>query len=140
MKNIHHIGIAVPAIKDAIEFHVNALDMIQLSKIVHDPIQKVRVVLLGYQNLNQNHSTPYIELIEPADKSSPIDNILQQKNHLYHYCIEVTSVENAIEQARTEKSLIIQKPVPAVLFDYRKIAWIWSPSQYLLEFLEKKTN
>ncbi|MHA2363827.1 MAG: VOC family protein [Candidatus Hodarchaeales archaeon] len=138
MKKIHHIGIAVSSIEDALEFHINTLGMVQISKIIHDPIQKVNLVLLGF-NDNKNEGTR-IELVEPAESPSPIDGTLKRKNHLYHYCIEVESLEEALIQARSNKSIIVRRPVPAKLFNNRKIAWILTPSQYLIEFLEKENT
>ena len=48
MTTIHHTGIAVTSIEDKLPFYFSALGMKQLTDIKHDPIQKVRVVLLGY--------------------------------------------------------------------------------------------
>ena len=136
---IHHVGIAVDSIEKSLHFHVNILGMNQISDTVHDEIQKVKVVLLGYNKNSSSESNGYsmVELVEPVGLS-PIDEILKKRNHLYHYCIEVPSLEVALMKARKEHSIIVLKPTPAKLFNGRKITFVWTPSKYLLEFLEKE--
>ena len=135
MTTIHHTGIAVSSIEAKLPFYFNALGMKQLSKIIHDPIQKVKVVLLGYTADDQH--PPFIELVEPVGSNTPIDRFLQQNISIYHFCLEVPDIEAALQTARTNKAIIIQRPVPAVLFNNRKIAWILTPDKYLIEFLEQ---
>ncbi|NHJ31399.1 MAG: lactoylglutathione lyase [Asgard group archaeon] len=135
LNNIHHVGIAVPSIEKAIKFHVEVLGMKQVTDIVHDELQNVKVVLLSPEESDhENYS--YVELVESVG-SSPVDQILKQRNRLYHYCIEVENIEETLEKARKEHALIVLPPTPAKLFNGRKIAFIWTPAQYLLEFLEK---
>ena len=132
---IHHTGIAVESIEKAIGFYTNVLGMEQTTEIVHDPIQKVKVVLLAYP---EQKSGPFIELVEPAGVPSPIDNVLKQNNHLYHICLEVSSLEATLQKVRKERAIIIQKPVPAKLFNGRKIAFVWTPTRHMIEYLEKE--
>jgi len=135
VNRIHHIGITTPSIQKALEFHVHALGMKQVSNIIHDTMQQVKVLLLGYDE-NQTPDSPLIELAEPVGSSTPLNKILRQKNLLYHYCIEVPSLEDALVKVREKHAIIIQRPVPAALFNGRRIAFVWTPNKYLLEFLE----
>lgn len=135
MTIIHHTGIAVSSIEEKLPFYFNALGMKQLTDIIHDPIQKVRVVLLGY-SVDDQHP-PFIELVEPSGSNTPIDRFLKNNISIYHYCLEVPDIQTALDTARSNKAVIIQKPVPAVLFNNRKIAWILTPDKYLIEFLEQ---
>ena len=69
LKNIHHVGIAVPSIEEALKFHVEALGMKQVTDIVFDELQKVKVVLLSPEETNhENYS--YIELVESVGSSA----------------------------------------------------------------------
>ena len=134
-KNIHHVGIAVPSIEEALKFHEESLGMKQITDVVYDELQKVKVVLLSPEETNhENYS--YIELVESVG-SSPVDQILKQRNHLYHYCIEVSKLEETLEKVRKEHAIVVLRPTPAKLFNDRRIAFVWTPAQYLLEFLEK---
>ncbi len=135
LKNIHHVGIAVPSIEEALKFHIEALGMKQVTDIVYDELQKVKVVLLSPEEKDhENYS--YIELVESVG-SSAVDQILKQRNRLYHYCIEVSNLEETLEKVRKEHAIIVLSPTPAKLFNDRRIAFVWTPAQYLLEFLEK---
>lgn len=135
MTIIHHTGIAVSSIEEKIPFYINGLGMKQLTPIIEDPIQKVKVVLVGY-SANDQHP-PFIELVEPAGTTTPIDRFLKNNIPIYHYCIEVPDIDQALQQAKSNKAIIVQKPVPAVLFNNRKIAWILTPDRYLIEFLQE---
>ena len=77
--------------------------MLQISEIVYDPNQKVKVVLLAYPQ--QKDSGPFIELVEPAGVPSPIDNIIKQRNHLYHYCVEVKDLEQKLQEKSNQKDI-----------------------------------
>lgn len=135
LENIHHVGIAVHSIEEALKFHVEALGMKQVTEIVYDELQKVKVVLLSpVETDHENYS--YIELVESVG-SSPVDQILKQRNRLYHYCIEVENLGETLDKVRREHAIVVLKPTPAKLFDDRRIAFVWTPAQYLLEFLEK---
>ncbi len=133
---IHHVGIAVTSIEKSIAFHLHALGMEQVSDIIYDQNLKVKVVLLAIKDQLSSYS--YIELVEPAESPSPLDEILRQKNSIYHYCIEVPSLEEALAKARKSHAVIALKPTPAALFNGRRIAFVWTPTHYLLEFLEAK--
>jgi methylmalonyl-CoA/ethylmalonyl-CoA epimerase len=135
MNAIHHTGLAVTSIEEKLPFYINGLGMKQLTEIIFDPIQKVRVVLLGYNSDDQH--PPFIELVEPAGSSTPIDRFLKNNISIYHFCIEVPDISEALLTARANKSMIIQQPVPAILFNNRKIAWVLTPDKYLIEFLER---
>ncbi|MFX0123799.1 MAG: VOC family protein [Candidatus Hodarchaeota archaeon] len=134
MTKIHHVGVAVTSIEEALEFHIQTLGMKQISKIVNDKILKVRVVLLAING--QPAESCLLELVEPLESPSPIDSILKQNNRLYHYCIEVPSLEDALKKARENHAVIAQRPTPSALFNGRRIAFVWTPTHYLIEFLE----
>jgi catechol 2,3-dioxygenase-like lactoylglutathione lyase family enzyme len=135
LDKIHHVGIAVKSIEEAMKFHVEVLGMKQVSEVVHDELQNVKVVLLSL-NETTNGDFALVELVESVG-SSPVDQIMKQRNHLYHYCVEVDSLEESIAEARKNHCITVLKPTPAKLFNGRRIAFVWTPDQYLLEFLEK---
>lgn len=110
--------------------------MKQVTEIIHDPIQKVKVVLLGYNNSDQD--PPFIELVEPVGDDSPVTRFLTNNNFIYHYCIETDDIDVELANARKNKCIIVQKPVPAKLFNDRMIAWILTPEKYLLEYLQRE--
>lgn len=121
---VHHVGLVVRAIKPAAA-SAGAPDI----EIMHDPIQKVRVAFMDAQGVT-------IELIEPAADDSPVNNSLSKGIKLAHICYGVPDIERAIAHAKTRGLAMIAKPVPAVAFDNRRIAWLYSAQLGLFELVE----
>jgi len=129
---LHHIGIAVDDIDKAIQRHKALFGLHPVTEVVEDPIQKVSVVLLSAFG-----GEVFIELVAPLAKDSPISNFLKRGIHLYHVCYLVEDLEKTLEEVRQD-SLIISKPAPAKLYGGRRIAFIYAPDGYVVEFLEEK--
>lgn len=114
-----HAGIAVRSIRDA----VSGLE------ITEDPIQRVNVAFVHINNLR-------IELIEPLTEKSPITNILEKGQSLYHLCFKVPDMIKALESARNHGFHSIARPVPAKAFNDKKVAWVFSKVYGLFELIE----
>jgi methylmalonyl-CoA/ethylmalonyl-CoA epimerase len=115
-----HIAIAVRSIDD---FPGN------LQKIA-DPVNKVNV---AFANINGVKT----ELVEPLDDTSPVIEVLERRQALYHVCYSVTNIQGAIETARKHGFHAITKPVPAIAFDKRNIIWLFSKTLGLVELVER---
>ncbi len=131
---IQHVGVITNDIHAAISRHEAMFDIHPITKIVEDHVQKVAVVLLS----NREGDSPSIELISPLSDDSPVINNLKKKMCLYHVCFSVDNIEIAIENARRHGAQVILRPTPAKLFRERKIAFIYTPDHYIVEFLETK--
>jgi methylmalonyl-CoA/ethylmalonyl-CoA epimerase len=57
----------------------------------------------------------------------------------YHLCFETNDMEGALVHARNNGCVVLASPVPAVAFQGRRIAWIYTPSRQLFEIVEAKT-
>ena len=55
----------------------------------------------------------------------------------FDVCYEVADLAAALAELRAKGCLVISKPVPAVAYGGRKIAWCFTPTQQLLELLER---
>ena len=115
----HHVGMAVHSIEEA----VAGLETVE------DPIQRVKIGFVEFSGLT-------VELIEPASGKSPIDASLKKGTKLLHVCIEVPSLENALEHCKKHGFRRISKEVPAIVFEKRKIVWVFSSIFGLVELLE----
>jgi len=115
----HHLGVAVRSIKE----------VSPLSEPIIDPIQKVAVAFVCLNGTQ-------LELIEPYGKQSPIARSLVKGVKLLHVCYAVPDLEAAIKTCRRYGFHCIGRPVPAVAFDDRKIAWVYSNQYGLFELLE----
>lgn len=132
---LHHIGIASKDIERSIRHHQALFDLHPITEVVDDPAHKVSVVLLS----DSKKTGVPIELVSPLSEESPISNLLKRGIHLYHVCYAVDDIESMLRKARNGKSIVISGPSPAKLYGGRRIAFIYTPDGYIVEFLEKKT-
>lgn len=128
----HHVGVAVPDMEQAIEFYLKTFRFRVTSGPFEDPIQKVKVCFLG----DAGNSMTHIELISPLGSESPVTSYLTKGIGAYHVCYEVTDITQTLQELRSQGCLVISKPVPAVAFGGRKIAWCFTPTNQLVELLE----
>jgi methylmalonyl-CoA/ethylmalonyl-CoA epimerase len=132
--NFHHIGFVVASIQDSVQGFLNSLQAEWDGTIFHDPNQAVRVTFL-HGKLPGN---PVLELVEPAGENSPVIPFLKRGGGLHHLCYEVDGLEDQLALSRAQGSLVVRPPLPAVAFEGRRIAWVYTRNKLLLEFLEHK--
>lgn len=131
---LHHIGIVVPSIRSTVDGFSRSLARSWDGKIIHDPLQAVNVAFLGSLN---NPSEPLIELVEPAGEDSPVTGFLKRGGGMNHLCYEVAALGEQLKKSRADGALIVKQPLPAVAFNGRLIAWVFTPQRLLVEFLEQ---
>jgi methylmalonyl-CoA/ethylmalonyl-CoA epimerase len=129
----HHYGFVVKSIDGAVKNFAESLDANWDGKIIHDPLQVVRVTFLQ----PRTPGNPVVELIEPAGDRSPVLGFLKRGGGLHHLCYEVDDLEKQLEIARSMGMLVTRPPRPAVAFDGRRIAFVYTKHLLLLELLEK---
>jgi methylmalonyl-CoA/ethylmalonyl-CoA epimerase len=117
---LHHIGCVVASI-----------DSVSSGAEIHfDPIQKVNVTFTSI------HEVP-LELIEPVGEDSPVKQSLRKGTKLVHLCFEVDNLESTLDECAGQGFRCIARPVPAVAFDGRRIAWVFHREFGLFELLER---
>jgi|SRR5450756_2256115 len=130
-----HVGVAVPALDPAAAMLSTLFGYKLVSGPFDDPIQKVAVNFLS----NSDKDEAQIELIAPLSPDSPVQSMLSKGNGgAYHLCFETTDIDLALEHAVKNGCIVVSKPVPAVAFEGRRIAWIYTRSKQLFEFVEGK--
>jgi methylmalonyl-CoA/ethylmalonyl-CoA epimerase len=129
----HHVGFVVASIEQSAPDFVRSLGLAWRGEIIHDPLQCVRVSFFD----PPADSSPVLELVEPADPLSPVTKFLERGGGLHHLCYEVDSLDMQLKQSRANGGLIARKPTPAVAFGGRRIAWVYTKSKLLLEYLER---
>ncbi len=134
--SIHHLGIAVPDLGQARTFYLEVFGLLPVSPEVADPIQKVRICLLG----NPQQQDCLLELICPWDTTSPVNGYLSKGIGAYHICYEVPDLDTTLKSFQAGGCLLVSPPVPAVAFGGRRIAWLRTPTRQLVELLEAQGN
>ena len=100
------------------------------AKMTHDPIQKVNVAFVRIHGIE-------IEYVEPTGPDSPVAATLKRGQTLAHLCFNTPDIGASIEAGKKHGFVCIAKPVPAVAFDSRRIAWMFSRTYGLVELLER---
>ena len=101
---IDHIGIVVPNIKQSIKHYENIFGVTS-SAIVVSEAQKVKISFIEFSNIK-------IELIQPLDQTSPINNFLNKNPNggLHHLGIEVNNINKNYKIAQELNLEPIDKP------------------------------
>ena len=131
--SLHHVGFVVSSIQTSVQGFADMLQSNWDTHVFHDPNQGVRVTFL------QSHKAgdPLWELIEPADEKSPVQSFAAKGGGLHHVCFVVQNLGEALEQARTRGAIVTRPPMPAVAFGGRRIAWVYTKTRLLIEYLER---
>jgi len=130
---LHHLGFVVANVEKAMPGFVRSLAAEWDGKVFHDPLQKVRVAFLATRAQD-----PAIELVEPAGDASPVSRFLQERGGgLHHICYEVADLEKELAEFRSRGAVIAKRPLPAVAFGGRRIAWVITSEKLLVELLEQ---
>lgn len=130
---LHHVGVAVPVLAPTVQMLQDLLGYRVVSGPFDDPIQKVSVIFLA----KGESDVAEIELIAPLSDDSPIKAILAKDGgSAYHLCFGTADMEGALAHARKNGCVVISGPVPAVAFDGRRIAWIFTRSRQVFELVE----
>ena len=77
-----------------------------------------------------------LELLAPDSDDSPVASALKKGGGPNHLCFEVADIDKALELARRQGCRIIREPVEATAIANRKIAFIFTPDQQIVEFVE----
>lgn len=128
---LHHIGFVVQSIAGTANGFASAIGARWDAKVTYDPLQQVRVTFLS-----RDTPGPLIELVEPAEPKSPVSNFVSAGGGLHHLCYEVISLDDELRRARSLGNLVVKRPLPAVVFGGRRIAWVFTKQKLLLEYLE----
>ena len=130
-----HIGVAVPSLGPTTEMLSDLFGYRVVSGPFDDPIQKVKVSFLT----KSDSDVAEIELIAPLSEDSPIQSMLAKSGGgAYHMCFETSKLESALAHARKTGCIVVGAPAPAVAFQGRRIAWIYTRSRQLFELVEAK--
>lgn len=126
---LHHVGIVTKDLQKCMKLY-EALGYAEL-KVVEDPVQKASIALM------QRPGEPLIELISPTSEQSPAWKWLQRITAgTYHICYQTPSLDETIPFMKEHGFSVIMNPVPAVAFDNRRVAFLWSVLTGLVELVE----
>jgi len=104
LKKIHHVGVVVPNLEQAMSFWRDLLGLrLTKSQTVQDQGVKAALLQVGESE---------IELLEPLSPDNGVGKFLAKRGGgLHHVCFETENVERELERAKAKGiQLIDQKP------------------------------
>jgi methylmalonyl-CoA/ethylmalonyl-CoA epimerase len=128
-----HLGIAVADMDKALSVYRELFGFRIISGPFDDPIQKASVCFVG---TGQPNDVMY-ELVAPLDEASSVHKTLARGVGAYHVCYKVDDIDRTLSEVRANGCIVVAKPAPAVAFEGRRIAWFYTPTQQLVEVMEK---
>lgn len=133
--HLHHVGFVVKDIETSIPGFIRSLGLQWDGHVYHDELQRVKVAFLSTAG-----PAPQIELVEPVRDDSPVSKFLERGGGLHHLCYEVPNMGQALTIFKARKAVTVKRPLPAVAFGDRHIAWILTPEKLLVELLEQESS
>jgi len=128
-----HVGIAVKNIEEYFNLTLNTvLSVSQLSEIFIDPIQNCKIAFATSSNGVR------LELIEPLNEESPVNQILQKKKGgLYHLCFIADNFDEDVKHCLANKFIALSKPQPAIAFNNKRVIFLSTPTFEIIELVER---
>jgi hypothetical protein len=126
----HHLGFVV----NNIEKYESHLVFEEKIREAIDPIQKAKL------SLYKNFGSSYIELIEPLDECSFTWRALKKNGNMFHHlCYETDYWEELFDWQERKRWIEILKPVPALLFDNKSVAFYLDRNKQIIEILIRQS-
>jgi len=127
---IDHVGIVVRSIEKGIEHWGRTFGYRQMTDIVVNTRQAVRVVFLSKQD-----SLP-VKLIEPMDENSPAFALARKGGGLHHLCFKTRDMAVEIERLRDLGLRVIAGPEPGEAFENEDIAFLFAKQGINIELID----
>lgn len=127
---IDHIGIAVKSMEDGLEQWKTVFGYSQLTEVVVNSRQKVKVAFLVKEN-----SLP-VKLIEPTDPSSPVYAFAQRGGGLHHLCFRCNGLDDEVSRLAGLGLRVLVAPQPGEAFDNENIAFLFAKHGLNIELID----
>lgn len=127
---IDHIGIAVKSLDAGIEHWEKVFGYGQMTEIITNTRQKVRVVFLTKKD------SITLKLIEPTDPSSPVYTFAQRGGGLHHLCFRCTKIVDEISRLQEMGLRVLAEPQPGEAFENENIVFIYAKQGLNIELID----
>ena len=127
---IDHIGVAVTSLQQGIQAWETLFGYKQISPVVENTRQKVRVVFLA-----KNSSVP-VKLIEPAVPDSPIAQFARNGGGIHHLCFRCDDLDAAVASLKYAGARCLVPPQPGEAFRNHNIAFCLTPGNLNIELID----
>jgi methylmalonyl-CoA epimerase len=127
---IDHIGIVVGSLDDAQAYYVEQFGYRPVGGRIVDPLQDVELQFL------EDDGGVRVELIRPMSDRSPAAGAVKQGGGLNHICYRVKDLDASVSALVANEAKLVREPRPAVAFNGRRVAFLYTRQRELVEFVE----
>jgi methylmalonyl-CoA/ethylmalonyl-CoA epimerase len=116
--NIDHICFAVKDLNDGINYWEDVFGYKQMTKIVTNSLQRVKVTFLFKDN------SITIKLIEPLESNQSLLNFVNRGGGFHHVCFKCSDINGKINELNKKGLLTLVPPQPGEAFNNHNIAFL----------------
>jgi methylmalonyl-CoA/ethylmalonyl-CoA epimerase len=127
---VDHLGLVVKSIEQGIEYWEKVFGYKQMTEMVINTRQKVKVVFLSKEN------SLLIKLIEPTDETSPIYRIARKGGGLHHLAFRCKEISEEITRLKSLGLHVITNPQPGEAFENNQIAFLLGDQALNIELID----
>jgi methylmalonyl-CoA/ethylmalonyl-CoA epimerase len=127
---IDHICFAVKDIETAISRWTDAFEYEQMTEIVTNTRQQVKVVFL-----NREQSVT-IKLIEPLPENESVMNFVKRGGGFHHLCFKCEDMQQQIKELNNRGLITLVAPQPGEAFENEEIAFLLTRFGVNIELIE----
>lgn len=115
---IDHISFAVKNLEEGISYWSRVFGYRQLTNIVVNSLQKVKVVFLDKED-----SIP-VKLIEPVEGNLSLQNFVNRGGGFHHICFKCSDINEKLNELSDKGLLVLVPPQPGEAFNNHEIAFL----------------
>jgi methylmalonyl-CoA/ethylmalonyl-CoA epimerase len=115
---IDHICFAVKNLNDGIAYWEQVFGYKQMTKIVENTLQKVKVTFLS------KDESVTIKLIEPVESNVSLVNFVNRGGGFHHVCFKCSDIYEKVDELNKKGLLTLVPPQEGEAFNNNKIAFL----------------
>lgn len=127
---IDHICFAVKNIEEGIEYWDKVFDYKQMTEIVINSLQKVKVIFL------KKKESLTVKLIEPLKDNQSLLNFVNRGGGFHHICFKCDNIDVELTDLRDKGLITLVPPQPGEAFNNKKIAFLLAKYGLNIELID----
>jgi len=127
---IDHICFAVRNLYDGITYWDRVFGYKQMTKIVENSLQKVKVTFLSKDD------SLTIKLIEPLKSNQSLVNFVNRGGGFHHLCFKCSDIDAKMDELTGEGLLTLVPPQPGEAFNNHNIAFLLAKYGLNIELID----
>lgn len=127
---IDHICFAVRDLKEGIAYWDNVFGYGQMTEIVTNSLQKVKVTFLCKED------SILIKLIEPLEDNKSLVNFVNRGGGFHHICFKCSDIDDKMRELTDKGLLTLVPPQPGEAFNNNNIAFLLTKNGVNIELID----